>query len=43
MKGWVAVGLLVSGMAGADEHAIPAAVITDPRKPSPLPVARSPL
>jgi pimeloyl-ACP methyl ester carboxylesterase len=32
MKVWVAVGLLVgfSGMAGADEHAIPSAVITDP-------------
>ena len=32
MKIWVVVGLLVgfSGMAGADEHAIPAAVITDP-------------
>jgi pimeloyl-ACP methyl ester carboxylesterase len=32
MKKWIAVGLLVgfSGMAGADEHAVPAAVITDP-------------
>jgi pimeloyl-ACP methyl ester carboxylesterase len=32
MKVWVAVGLLVgsSGIAGADEHAIPAAVIADP-------------
>lgn len=32
MKKWVAVGLLVgfSGIAGGEEHAIPAAVITDP-------------
>jgi pimeloyl-ACP methyl ester carboxylesterase len=32
MKMWLAVGLLVgfSGVAGADEHAVPAAVITDP-------------